>query len=396
MALIRVVDAFAGIGGFRLAAEQAAKSLGIKFECVKSVENNKDACKTYELNFGENPFGDMKKIPFEEYPEHDLLLGGFPCQAFSRNGRVYNFTNRNDGKTLAEDDRSPLFLRLYGVLKTAKPKFFVFENVKEITTIRNEDGSLFFEDFLKCMREDYDVNYTILDSKSFGLPQQRRRTYIVGQRKDLHADDFVFPDTSSEVFPAVKNILEQNVPTKYFLENLWKERVVPGNSKKKRTLLDVVKKLKKLGREHNGYANLIEQKIKEGKHSLSRLEALRLARSSNKWKDPQERTGRIEPISIIYGDTPSGLPRQQDKLYSINGISPTIATFSTPAFDVDGTWRMLTPRECARLQGFPDAFKLPNSDSKAYKQIGNAVSVCVAESVIKCLLQKALNEKNIW
>ena len=89
----------------------------------------------------------------------------------------------------------------------------------------------------------------------------------------------------------------------------------------------------------------------------------------------------------MYGDTPSGLPRQQDKIYSINGISPTIATFSTPSIDSNQGLRQLTPRECARLQGFPESYKLANNDALAYKQIGNAVASPVVVAVLRKLLK---------
>jgi site-specific DNA-cytosine methylase len=94
-------------------------------------------------------------------------------------------------------------------------------------------------------------------------------------------------------------------------------------------------------------------------------------------------------VAIIYGDTPSGLPRQQDKLYSKLGISPTIATFSIPPFDADGGWRILAPRECARLQGFPDSFRLHRNDQVAYKQVGNAVTVDVVAAILTKMLEKA-------
>lgn len=97
-------------------------------------------------------------------------------------------------------------------------------------------------------------------------------------------------------------------------------------------------------------------------------------------------TPEILPVAIVYGDTPSGLPRQQDKLYSTWGVSPTIATFSTPPFDVDGRWRLLTPRECARLQGLPEDFKLPSNDTLAYHQVGNGIAVNVVKDVASNIL----------
>ena len=411
---IRIVDTFAGIGGLRLGAEAAAKELGIKISCVKTVENNKEACKTYNDNFRDGHIEpeDIKKIPASKYPEHDLLLGGFPCQAFSRNGRIYNFAKKEGCKTLDQDERTPLFQYLHTILNVKKPSFFVFENVKEIKTIKNGDGTLFFDGLMECLGKHYNVACSILDSRDFGLPQQRRRVYFVGSRKGLGLN-YQFPEGDKAGKPSVAQILDKAVADKYLLENLWKTRSLPSD--KKRTLKDVIEKIasiasfRKKEKSTSGweFANSWEQDddnnnaqpnaqpnnpnfaqllLKALQHRsgecIPRIEALKCIEQAG----PSYPTGVIEPVAIIYGDTPSGLPRQQDKLYSIMGTSPTIATFSTPCFNVNGARRMLTPRECARLQGFPDDFKLPEKDALAYRQIGNAVSVNVAKAVVKALL----------
>jgi DNA (cytosine-5)-methyltransferase 1 len=256
---IRMVDAFAGIGGFRLGAQNAAKELGIKLSCVKSVENNIEACKTYERYFGENPEGDMKKLPAKKYPDHDLLLGGFPCQAFSRNGRIYNFTKHDGCKTLEQDDRAPLVFRLCAILNAKRPDFFVFENVKEIGTICNGDGSPFFDFLIKHLEKDYKVVWGVLDSRDFGLPQQRRRMYFVGFRKSLRMV-YELPKGDKTGKPFVAQILDNKVPDKYLLENLWKNRFFPSDEK--RTLKDVIEKLSNL-RERREV-----QRKKEPAHSV--------------------------------------------------------------------------------------------------------------------------------
>ena len=397
--LIRCVDTFAGIGGFRMAASLACKAMGAEFQCVKSVEHDRNACDTYKAHFGDDPVGDMRAIPPGDYPDHELLLGGPPCQAFSRNGRIYNFSGRENGKTLDDDDRSNLFFNLFDILREKKPPFFVFENVKEIMTIRNKDGSLFSDTLLENLREHgYDVSPCLFDSSNFGLPQQRRRVYFVGRRADLGLEympprgfnsELKFNSAGDAGDIAISDILGEAGP-KYLLKNLWKNRMMPGA--KDKTLDDVACKLRRGGIKPK-YLRLLEKESLT-KPRISRLRALELAYNSGEWEEPSGRTGRIEPVAILYGDTPSGLPRQQDKLYSIRGISPTIATFSTPCVAVHGgkeKWRMLTPRECARLQGFPDEFVLPEKDALAYKQIGNAVSVPVARAVIESLLRAAFN-----
>jgi len=386
-----LVDTFAGIGGFHLATKRACERLGLSFECVKAVEFDPNACKTYEKNHKVDPTGDMTKIKPEEYPDHFLLTGGFPCQAFSRNGRVYNFTKRNDGRELGEDDRSKLCFYLFDILRVKQPPCFVFENVKEIQTIKNGDGSLFFDTISENLDLcGYRLYTKVMDSTRFGLPQQRKRVYFVGIRKDLESSvpslssTYEFPEGTT-LSKSVKDILEKSVDKKYTLEASWKNRLIGqetvlveqtiANLREKKIKLKYADALEKLRHERNG-------------GQITRLEALKLAYSCGEWTSPTEKTDKVTPVGIIYGDTPSGLPRQQDKIYSILGVSPTIATFSTPAFDCPKDWRILTPRECARLQGFPDDFELPERDQLAYKQVGNAISVAVAEEVIYCLLKR--------
>lgn len=379
---VTFVDTFGGIGGFHLAIRSACASRGLVAECVKAVEFDAAACKTYEANHGINPNGDMTKIAPEDFPDHDLLTGGFPCQAFSRNGRVYNFANRTDGKDLSEDDRSQLCFKLFDILKIKRPRFFIFENVKEILTIKNKDGSMFIETILSNIDDcGYDVVYKVMNSVDFGLPQQRKRTYFVGTRKDLWLKGkYAFP-TGSPLDVCVGNILEEDVPSSYLLSNLWKNRLIGQESVSPR---QAVSKMLSCGRKK--YADALERFLDtSATDSITRLQALEIAFHCGEWTAPTKRTNTIHPIAIIYGDTPSGLPRQQDKLYSILGISPTIATFSTPSFDAPGGWRVLTPRECARLQGFPNEFKLHENKARAYKQIGNAVSVNVAKAVVGAL-----------
>jgi len=407
---LRLIDTFAGIGGFRLAAEAAAKEAGLKPRCVLSVEIDKSARKTYAANFGDEPREDMTKIPAVEFPEHDLLLGGPPCQPFSKNGKWYN---KHD-KTLGDDDRKNLFFRLMDVLQAKRPKFFVFENVKEIRTIRNMDGeSLYYETLMENLRGcGYDVQCEVLDSKDFGLPQQRRRAYFVGTRSDLGLK-YSYPE-KVELAKCVGDILEDpaKVSGDYLLSRLWKRRKygVRENDGVPHDVDKIIEEMEAKGKEgktlevelspeasfNPEFATLLKKRWAKakaaGKTCLTRFDVLRIATKCGAWKKPDGKVKEIWPLGIIYGDTPSLLPRQQDKLYSALGVSPTIATFSTPSFDAPGGWRVLTPRECARLQGFPDTFGLHKDDGVAYHQVGNAVSVSVARAVILSLLKAAKGE----
>jgi DNA (cytosine-5)-methyltransferase 1 len=383
------VDTFAGIGGFRLGMQAACAKLGIACRCVASIEINPEARRTYGDNFGEEPSEDVTKIRPEDYPDHDVLLGGPPCQPFSRNGKFYNHNNM----TLGEDDRQNMFLYLMAVLSAKKPKFFLFENVKEITTIRNRDGSGFFETLLSNLRGcGYHVVPMLLNSADFGVPQQRNRTFLAGFRDDLSHLAVIFgpPQDNSDPGP-VADVLLDVVDGKYLLSNLWKNRMLNGgqDGREEDGIRGVLDRLGEKGIKKPKFAAALERRLETHGKRLSRLEALRIAHDCGQWESPKEPVKKIVPVAIIYGDTPSGLPRQQDKLYSKFGISPTIATFSIPPFDADGGWRILAPRECARLQGFPDSFRLHRNDQVAYKQVGNAVTVDVVAAILTKMLEKA-------
>jgi len=349
MTTLKYIDAFSGLGGFGICASRVAKEINIGSECVASIEFDKNCRLTYEMNFGHpQTHNDITTVDPGSFPIHNLLMGGFPCQPFSRNGKFYN---KND-KTLGDDDRKNLVNYLLGILEVKQPEFFLFENVKELTTIKNTDGTSCFNTILSNIREiGYEVDWKVLDAKDYGLPQQRKRIYIVG-RRGTGNDMFIWPEKiHKSPTPCVLDILEKDVADRYLVESVWRKR----------------KNMKKPGYKWESMVELY---------------------NSGKWKNPSSPTGKIEPLAILYGDTPSGGPRQQDKLYSVMGISPTIATIplSIPAFDTPQGWRQLTPRECARLQGYPDSYILPEKDSIAYKQVGNSIALNVVMKIISNIL----------
>lgn len=382
----KFVDTFAGIGGFRLGMQAACTKRGLDCECVASVEIDKDAQDVYEANFGDRPWGDITQIPADSYPDHDFLFGGFPCQVFSRNGKFYNHNNR----TLGDDDRKNLCTYLFAILRAKQPSFFVFENVKEIQSIKNGDGTLFIVTLVRNLEEcGYEIFPHLLNSADFGVPQQRKRMYFIGIRRDIAAFANPMPK-KSKLRKCVRDVMEKwnKVPYKYTLSKLWSQRALNGGQKGQddEGAQGVLDRMAEKGINKPGYQRGLREWISTKGKRISRLDALKIAYEGGDWKKPAKRVKKITPVAIIYGDTPSGLPRQQDKLYSVLGISPTIATFSTPSFDSDRGWRMLTPRECARLQGFPDDYVLHKTDTTAYKQIGNAVTTTVVQAVIEELL----------
>ncbi|WP_342218490.1 DNA cytosine methyltransferase [Spiroplasma endosymbiont of Amphimallon solstitiale] len=201
MSKLKFIDLFAGIGGLSL----PFRELGM--ECVFSSEIDKFAVQTYIENFNEIPFGDIREISEESIPNHDLLLGGFPCQAFSIAGKRKGFN----------DDRGNLFYEIVRILSFHKPKAFLLENVKGL--MNHEKGNTFRTILNNLTDLGYKVTYKILNARNFGLPQNRERVYIVGFLE--HSIDFQFP-TSFNKPTAVSDIIENNIDKKYTIsDKLW-------------------------------------------------------------------------------------------------------------------------------------------------------------------------------
>lgn len=200
---INIIDLFAGIGGIRLAFEDEHTN------CVFSSEWDKFSQKTYEANFGEIPHGDITDINAYDIPEHDILLAGFPCQPFSKIGRREGFKNATQGT---------LFFDILRILEFHKPKAFLLENVTGL--LQNDNGRT-IEIIIKSLEEQgYNVQIKVYNSADFGLPQNRRRVYIVGFSKELNID-FQFPKEPN-VFKPISSILEKDVEGYEISERLQK------------------------------------------------------------------------------------------------------------------------------------------------------------------------------
>ncbi len=196
----RFIDLFAGIGGIRLGFE----SVGGK--CVFSSEFDEDACKTYEANFGEHPSGDITKIEAKDIPDFDILLGGFPCQAFSIIGKKEGFANETCGT---------LFFEIERILKEKRPPAFMLENVRNLTA--HDGGNTFrvIKEHLQAL--GYHVYARVLNALDYGVPQKRERIIIVGFLNDVR---FSFPDPIPvEQRKTLSDILEDNVDKKYYVND---------------------------------------------------------------------------------------------------------------------------------------------------------------------------------
>lgn len=202
---LKFVDLFCGIGGFRFAIQTASKKNGYTPECVLSSDIDTAAQNAYEANFGDRPVGDITKVEAKDVPDHDILLGGFPCQAFSIIG---------DGKGF-DDTRGTLFFDVARILKEKKPRAFVLENVKQL---RGHDHGRTLDIILKTLFElGYWVDYRILNALDFGLPQKRERILIVGFLEGTQGN-FNWPKPNPDSMIPLEDLLEddRDVPKEYF------------------------------------------------------------------------------------------------------------------------------------------------------------------------------------
>lgn len=200
----RFIDLFAGIGGIRLGFESVGG------ECVFSSEFDKDACKTYEANFGEYPSGDITKIDAKDIPDFDVLLAGFPCQAFSIIGKKEGFANETCGT---------LFFDVERIIKEKQPKAFMLENVRNLTAHDNGNTFKVIRAHLEAL--GYNVYAKVLNALDFGVPQKRERIIIVGFKNNIL---FSFPEPiPNEQRQTLKDILEKEVDDKYYVKDRIRE-----------------------------------------------------------------------------------------------------------------------------------------------------------------------------
>ncbi len=198
------IDLFAGIGGIRLGFE------AVGGKCVFSSEIDEDACKTYKVNFGEHPAGDIRKIDAKDIPEFDILLGGFPCQAFSIMGKKEGFANETCGT---------LFFDIERILEEKKPPAFMLENVRNLITHDKGNTFKFIKQHLEAL--GYHVYTKVLNALDYGVPQKRERIIIVGFLEDV---DFKFPDPVPKAQrKTLADILENNVDRKYYVKDAIRE-----------------------------------------------------------------------------------------------------------------------------------------------------------------------------
>lgn len=427
---IRFIDLFAGMGGFRLGFENACAEIGINPICVFTSDIKNHAVKTYQENFGEEKIqGDITEIDEKSIPSFDVLLAGFPCQAFSSAGNRQGF----------QDTRGTLFFEIERILRFHKPESFILENVEGLVNhqklSKNDQIGETLRTILNVLEDiGYKVTWKVLDSSHFGLAQIRKRIYIVG-----HLQHKVSLTGFGKKIALLKNVLESGLPlienktTKALLKRYSIEELHGKSIKDKR------------GGKNNIHSWDLDLKGKTTKRQKELLNTILRFRRNKKWGELKgiewmdgmpltlneiksfinykelksdlidltqkkyivfEHPKDIKKVKvgdkyilkrIEREDLPKGynivtgkLSFEINKILDPNGFCPTLVATDLDRFAViDGSGiRLLSQIEKLRLFGFPDKFKMPVKNSEADDLLGNTVCVSVVKEISLRLLQK--------
>lgn len=323
--MYRSIDLFAGIGGIRKGFDNAFKK---DIETVFVCEWDKAAQQTYKANY-DDPFdiaGDITQIDEKEIPEFDICLAGFPCQAFSMAGKHGGFNDDYKGRC-----RGTLFQDVVRICEYHKPKVIFCENVKGLTI---HDHGRTFEVIRGAFEEiGYKVFYKVLNSKDFGVPQNRERIYLVCFRNDIAPENFDFPKGTNKKV-CIRDIMDPApIPSKYYLSDTYMQTLINHKAR------------------HEAKGNGFGYEIRDLDGIAGTIVCGGMGRERNLIVDNREHS--MIPTTHIKGE-----------------------------INKDGI-RKMTPREWARLQGFPEDFKLELADASLYKQFGNSVTVNVIEAIAK-------------
>jgi DNA (cytosine-5)-methyltransferase 1 len=316
------VDLFAGIGGFRIPLQE------LQGKCVFTSEFNYHAQRTYELNFGEVPFGDITKIDLNIVPEHDVLTAGFPCQPFSISGKMKGF----------EDTRGTLIYNVFQIIEKRKPKVVFLENVKHL--VHHDQGNT-LKTIIKDLEQlGYKVTWKVLNASNFGVAQNRERLIIIGHQEKF----FDFTQIKKKPKKILRDILEKNGDFEYLNEPF--------------TLLEEYR-TQQSGLIFIGYRNkkIRLAGVRPGTENLSRVH-----------KQPN----RIYSVDGVHPALPSQESSGRFWIYD------------------QGVVRKLTINECYRIMGFPDKFVKINNTAELYRQIGNSVCIPMIKAISQQIKEQLL------
>lgn len=426
---LRFIDLFAGMGGIRLGFEQAAQSLGLSTCCVFTSEIKPAAIKTYQENFPNEPIaGDITQIESSALPEFDVLLAGFPCQAFSSAGKRDGFV----------DTRGTLFFEVERILRDKQPQGFLLENVEGLVNHDKQDpgapiGRTLATILERLEAQGYLVTWGILNAVDFGVPQERKRIYIVGSK--VSTPQLPPPQGRSS---RVKDIMEQGLPTEMspiamkLLEHFPITALYGRSLKDKRGGRDNIHSwdigLKgEVSAEEKELLNLLLRERRKKKWALEygiewmdgmplSYEQIASSSTHSHLKDLLDNLVKLGylkreyPKKVVIEQTPQGVRRyrQQDaslplgynivtgklsfpisKILDPEGFSPTlVATDMEKIYVVDGEGiRPLSIREGLRLSGYPERYQINLPKRAAYDLLGNTVVVPVICAVARGLIK---------
>lgn len=313
----------------------SCKDLGYNTECVFTSEIDDWACQTYRKNFpndGHDPKSDVTKVDETQLPDFDVLLAGFPCQAFSIAGKRGGF----------EDTRGTLFFDVARIIKEKRPKAFLLENVKGLT---NHRGGKTLEVIINTLKEDlgYTVFYQVLNAKDYGLAQMRERIYIVGFREDCGGGGFSYPQPVPESErKVIRDIIEEKpVDARYYLSTVY------------------IASMKAHKARHQAKGHGFGYEIRSLDEVAGTIVCGGMGKERNLIVDPRQTD--LTPTTHIKGE------------YNKEGL------------------RRMTPKEWERLQGFPDDWTAGLANVHRYKQMGNSVAVPVIKAVALNIIKELQN-----
>ncbi len=430
MPKVKFIDLFAGLGGIRLGFEKSFKELGFETECVMTSEIKPYAIETLVKNFKHDYFvGDIFQVDNEQIPDFDFLLGGFPCQSFSAAGNRHGFS----------DTRGTLFFEIERILKNKNPYGFILENVEglvkhDLENKNDKIGKTLSTILYKLKNElGYKITWKVLDSIDFGLPQSRKRIFIVGTK-----DEKANLNVTAKEFKPLKTILENGLKTiksdftdKLFshfeMEDLYGKSIkdkrggdnnihswdigIKGEVSDEQIIL-LNKLFKERRKKHwaekigidwmDGMALTLKQissfhKNNKLKALLDDLVKKRYLRFEHPKKLVREKTVNGEKKYRIYDETkPKGynivtgkLSFEINKILDPNDIAPTIVATDVSRLAVpdNNGLRRLTKREGLRLFGYPEWYEIPVKETEAFDLLGNTVAVPIVEHVANKLAE---------
>lgn len=418
---IRFIDLFSGIGGIRKGFELACDDFGLDYECVFTSEIKPYAVDVFRQNHPKEEIaGDITQINADDIPDFDFILAGFPCQAFSSAGKRLGF----------EDTRGTLFFEVERIIKAKNPYGFVLENVEGLVNHdkanpKDKMGRTLTLILSHLKKLGYKISWKVLNAKDFGIPQDRKRIYIVGTRKEN-------PDLNSFAVTrkTLIDVLEQGKPVSessfvqlilkhYSINELygksikdkrggdnnihsWDIEYKGSISKKQRDLLNTMlkeRRKKKWAEEYgidwmDGMPLTIDQirtffDEEDLEEMLEDLVKKKYLRKEHPKKKENNRRIPDETLPLGYNIVAGKMSFEVGKILDPNGIAPTLVAMDMQhLFVVDGEGlRPLTLREGLRLFGYPDDYKFDVSIQDGYDLLGNTVVVPVIKEVAKRVLQ---------